>query len=283
MLQIFDTDQAKPFLKWVGGKRQLLPEINKLLPKKYNNYYEPFIGGGALLFSQKIDSNKKYFINDYNEELVNVYKTIQSDVENLINNLKIHENSPEYFYAIRALDRDENYKKLSNIERASRFIYLNKTAYNGLYRVNSKNQHNAPFGKYKNPNICDQVNLRSCAIKLSHVTVDTGDYKSQTITRINKNDFIYFDPPYAPLSKTSDFTSYTENGFGNLEQHELKEYCDYLTTKGVKFLLSNSNSDLIRDLYKDYEISIVLANRAVNCKAKGRGKVEEVLIRNYNE
>lgn len=283
MLQKFDTDQAKPFLKWVGGKRQLLPKIKKLMPKEYNDYFEPFIGGGALLFSMPIDQNKRYFINDYNEELMNVYKTIQGDVENLIADLKKHENTPEYFYETRSWDRSEDYKSRTNVERASRFIYLNKTGYNGLYRVNSKNQINVPFGKYKNPAICDEINLRNCETKLKHVTISQGDYKAETITRISKGDFIYFDPPYAPVSKTADFTSYTKDGFGDKEQLELKEYCDYLDSKGLKFMLSNSKVPLILDLYKDYEIHTVMASRAINCKSSGRGKVEEVLIRNYNE
>lgn len=287
MLQIVEKpiiiSEPKPFLKWVGGKRQLLPEIHKWMPSDYNNYFEPFVGGGALFFSNNIIPEKKYYLNDYNTELVNVYKIIRDNVDELIDDLKSHVNTPEYYYQIRKIDREINYNKLSNLKKASRFIFLNKTGYNGLYRVNSKNEYNVPFGRYKNPKICDSVNLKACSKKLKSINIDTGDYKAQTITRVSDNDFVYFDPPYAPASKTSDFTLYTEKGFYEKEQLALKEYCDYLTSKNVKFLLSNSNVELIKNLYKDYKIEVVMANRAINCKASGRGKIEEVLIRNYSD
>lgn len=268
-----------PFLKWVGGKRQLMPAINNLLPKKYTDYYEPFVGGGALFFYTQ---PKKAIINDFNEELINVFNVIKNSPEDLINDLKTHKNESDYFYHIRALDRTEEYTNFSDIKKASRIIYLNKTCYNGLYRVNSSGEFNSPFGRYKNPNIVNEITIRSVSIYLNinEITILTGDFED-SVKNIKKGAFAYFDPPYDPVSKSSNFTGYVQGGFDMYEQVRLRDLCNKLNEKGVKFLLSNSATPLIEELYKDYEISYVKANRFINSDPKKRGEIDEVLIRNY--
>lgn len=274
---------AKPFVKWVGGKRQLLPEISKRVPKKssISTYYEPFLGGGAIFLSMQ---PKKAIVNDYNSELINAYKVIQNDVEGLINHLKIHKNEEEYFYHLREQDRESDYKNWSDIEKASRLIYLNKTCYNGLYRVNSQGYFNTPFGKYKNPNIVNEYVLRELHsyFNNSSITFLNEDFE-ESLKYIRKGAFVYFDPPYASVSSTSNFTGYTAGGFGEDEQKRLRDLCDTLNSKGVKFMISNANVDLIQELYadRDYNIDIIGAKRSVNSVAKKRGEVEEVLIYNY--
>ena len=272
--------QCEPFLKWVGGKRQLLSQIEKYMPNEYNNYFEPFIGGGALFF--KLSKSQSTII-DLNEELINVYKIIAYNPVELIQDLKKHKNNKEYFYKIRELDRNDSYiLKTSDIERASRFIYLNKTCFNGLYRVNKKGQFNVPFGNYKKVKYIDEENILNCSKLLKKTNIIHGNFLN--IEKIVKeNDFVYFDPPYIPLNETSNFTSYTKENFNLDTQIELKKLCDRLTNNNIKFLLSNSNSDLVRDLYKDYEIIEVLANRSINSKADGRKKIKELLVRNFNK
>ena len=271
---------AAPVLKWVGGKRQLMSEIEKLIPKNYGKYYEPFIGGGAVLFELQ---PSKAVINDINGELINLYNVIKDDVESLINDLKKHKNDQEYFYKIRELDRKKDYyDRLSNVEKASRIIYLNKTCYNGLFRVNRAGEFNTPFGKYKNPNIVDEVTLRAVNkyFNKADITILNGDFE-ESLKGIRKGAFVYLDPPYDPISDSSNFTGYNKGGFNKEEQIRLKELCDKLDKKGVKFLLSNSCTDFIKDLYKDYNINIVKAKRAINSKGNLRGEVDEVLVRNY--
>lgn len=274
---------AKPFVKWVGGKRQLLPEISKRVPKKssISTYYEPFLGGGAVFLSMQ---PKKAIVNDYNSELINAYKVIQNDVEGLINHLKTHKNEEEYFYHLREQDRESDYKNWSDIEKASRLIYLNKTCYNGLYRVNSQGYFNTPFGKYKNPNIVNEYVLRELHSYFNNnsITFLNEDFE-ESLKYIRKGAFVYFDPPYASVSSTSNFTGYTAGGFGEDEQKRLRDLCDTLNSKGVKFMISNANVDLIQELYadRDYNIDIIGAKRSVNSVAKKRGEVEEVLIYNY--
>ena len=268
-----------PVLKWVGGKRQLITQITELLPSRYATYYEPFIGGGAVFFHLQ---RKKVVINDFNSELVNVYKTIQSDVEALIEDLKKHKNESDYFYEMRALDRSDTFSELTNIEKASRVLYLNKTCFNGLYRVNSSGEFNTPFGRYKNPNIVNEITLRAVHkyLKTNDITILNQDFAS-IFDNIKKNDFVYLDPPYDPVSKSSNFTGYNQGGFSTDDQIRLRELCDRLNKKGVKFLLSNSATDFIKEEYKDYQINIVKATRSINSNAKKRGAVDEVLIRNY--
>lgn len=269
-----------PILKWVGGKRQLLSEIIPLIDESCDNYVEPFIGGGAVLFRLQ---PKKAIINDYNTELINVYRTVRDDLDGLVALLKEHEkyNSSDYYYEVRALDRTPDFDKMSNLEKAARIIYLNKTCYNGLYRVNSLGQFNSPYGKYKNPNIVNEVVLRAISkyLNRNEISIRSGDYKD-VLNDIEKNTFVYLDPPYMPISSSSSFTGYTEGGFGYDKQVELKEECDKLNSKGVHFLQSNSDCEEIRELYKAYRIKVVKAKRAINSDAKKRGQINEVLIYN---
>lgn len=270
---------SKPFIKWVGGKRQLIDKIKQNMPLEFNRYFEPFVGGGAVFFELK---QKNSFINDYNHELTNLYEIVKINPIALIKDLKTHINTEEYFYGMRMLDRDAVlYKKLSKVKRASRFVYLNKTGFNGLYRVNSKGQHNVPYGRYVNPKIVDIENIMSCSSLLQTTIITTGDFENIK-DYVQAGDFVYLDPPYVPLNTTSSFTSYTDQGFSENMQIRLKYFCDYITSIGAYFMLSNSYTDFILSLYDGYEIKIVEANRALNCKASGRGKINEVLVMNYD-
>lgn len=267
-----------PIVKWVGGKRQLLFELLKNMPKTYNRYFEPFIGGGALFFELQPDNA---YISDMNEELINLYSVVRDSVDELIEDLSKHEISKEYFLEIRNIDRTEEYSKLSNVERASRFIYLNRTCFNGMYRVNSKGEFNVPFGNYKNPRIIDENNLLNCSELLKKTEIKCADF-SEIIHKVQKGDFVYFDPPYVPLNETSSFTSYTKDGFDIDMQFKLREVCDELDSMGVKFMLSNSDTKLVNELYANYEIKKVFASRQINANADGRGKITEVLVKNYD-
>ena len=265
---------------WVGGKRQLLPDIVPMINKKAPLYVEPFIGGGAVLFNMQ---PKKAIINDYNQELINVYITVRDNLEELLDELRIHEenNSSDYYYEIRALDRAEEFAQMSNVEKAARIIYLNKTCYNGLYRVNMAGQFNSPYGKYKNPNIVNEAVLRAISnyFNTNEITILNGDYK-EVLKDLEKEAFVYLDPPYMPISSSS-FTGYTEGGFGYNSQVELKKECDKLNEKGIRFVQSNSDCEIIRELYKDYKIKTVKAKRSINSVGNKRGEINEVLI--YNE
>ena len=281
MSKVKKNNLVVPFVKWAGGKRQLLPEILTRIPKsKITAYYEPFIGGGALLFHLQ---PKKAVINDFNSDLINAYKIIANEVDSLIADLSKHQNNAEYYYKIRELDRDaEKFNFLSDVEKASRLIYLNKTCYNGLFRVNSAGEFNSPFGSYKSPNIVNETTLRAINdyFNSSDIQFEIGDFE-EALKGIKKDSFVYFDPPYDPVSTSSNFTGYTNLGFDKEEQIRLKNACDVLNKKGVKFLLSNSATDFIKDLYKDYIIDIIPAKRIINSNATLRGDIEEVLIRNY--
>lgn len=268
-----------PFLKWVGGKRQLISDISPLLPSKISTYYEPFIGGGALLFHLQ---PKKAVINDYNSELINTYEVIRDNVEDLIIDLAKHKNEKDYFYEMRAKDRQYNFNELSDIERASRVLYLNKTCFNGLYRVNKSGEFNTPFGSYKNPNIVNEPVLRAVSAYLNQndIKILNVDFE-QAVKGARKGAFVYFDPPYDPVSKSSNFTGYIEGGFGADEQERLRDICVDLDKKGVKFLLSNSATCFMKDLYKDFEIIEVNAKRHINSVGTKRGFVAEILVRNY--
>ncbi|RYY36440.1 MAG: DNA adenine methylase [Sphingobacteriaceae bacterium] len=273
------NDLVAPVLKWVGGKRQLIPAITKLLPKKFNNYYEPFIGGGALFFHLQ---PKNAVINDVNADLINVYQVIKDNPDELIEDLKEHQNTSEYFYNIRNLDRSDEINLLSNIQRASRVLFLNKTCFNGLYRVNNAGEFNTPFGFYKNPNIVNHITIKAVSnyLNTNNINISNIDY-ADCISDIKKGSFVYFDPPYHPITQTSNFTGYVQGGFNIAEQERLKSVCDLLNSKGISFLLSNSSADFIRDLYKDYTIHTVQATRQINSVAEKRGAVDEVLICNY--
>ena len=271
---------AAPVVKWVGGKRQLLDEIAPRLPKRITTYCEPFLGGGAVLFSLQ---PRNAIVNDLNADLMLVYEVIRDDVELLIAALEQHENTAEYFYNIRDLDRDKNaYREMSAVERASRIIYLNKTCYNGLFRVNASGEFNSPFGHYKNPNIVNAPVLRAVSkyltannIQLLHIDFE------EVLQRVPRGGFVYLDPPYDPVSDTASFTGYNRGGFGREEQERLKRCCDELAARGVRFLLSNSATSFIKELYTGYTVEIVHAKRTINSDASKRGAVEEVLIRNY--
>lgn len=269
-----------PVLKWVGGKRQLLPEVRKYIPKKITTYCEPFVGGGAVLFDIQPE---KAIINDINSELINLYEVIRDDVDLLIDDLKKHKNEEEYFYKTREMDRDSDvYNNMTKIERASRIHYLNKTCYNGLFRVNQAGQFNSPFGRYKNPNITNEITLKSVGkyFNDSKIIFKCGDFE-EGVKGIRKGSFVYLDPPYDPVSDSSNFTGYAKGGFDRNEQKRLKRLCDKLNKRGIKFLLSNSATDFIMDLYKEYDIEIIKAKRAINSNGKKRGEVDEVLVRNY--
>lgn len=271
-----------PVVKWVGGKRQLLDEIVPRLPKHITTYCEPFLGGGAVLFSLQ---PKNAIVNDLNADLMLVYEVIRDDVELLIASLDRHQNTAEYFYNIRDLDRDKDaYREMSAVERASRIIYLNKTCYNGLFRVNASGEFNSPFGHYKNPNIVNASVLRAVSKYLSanNIRLVHVDFE-EALQQIPKGSFVYLDPPYDPVSDTASFTGYNRGGFGREEQERLKRCCDELTARGIRFLLSNSVTLYIKSLYRNskYIVEIVHAKRAINSDASKRGAVEEVLIRNY--
>lgn len=270
-----------PFLKWAGGKRQLMPEIREMLPDGVTThpYYEPFIGGGALFFELL---PKRAVINDYNEELINVYTVIRDNPSELIEDLKRHKNTAEYFYKIRAIDRQPLFSNLTRIERASRIIYLNKTCYNGLYRVNNAGEFNSPFGRYKNPNIVNEPVIKAVSkyLNSSQIQISSCDY-ALILKDAPTDSFVYLDPPYHPISEGSSFTGYVQGGWNEGEQLRLRDVCNRLSERGIKFLLSNSASDFIREIYSDYNIHIVQAKRSVNSNPSRRGQVDEFLIRNY--
>ena len=272
----------QPFIKWVGGKRGVLPQILPLLPKEFNSYFEPFVGGGAMffeLYSLGMLKNKKVYLSDINSELINAYNIVKNNPIELIESLKgfKEKHSEEFYYKIRALDREETFLKRSNIFRATRFIYLNKTCFNGLYRVNSKGYYNVPMGKYKNPNICDEVVIHHASESLQNTIISNTSYKN-ILLNVLEDDFIYLDPPYYPLTHTSSFTSYSEFSFLEKEQIELFELFQKLNQKGCKILKSNSNAEFIKNLYADFEIRDIQANRFINSKSSGRGRISEIII-----
>ena len=301
---LFEKDkiECKPFIKWVGGKGQLLSEINKLYPvelgKNIKKYAEIFVGGGAVLFDilskYKLD---EVYISDKNLELINTYKSIRDNVDILIKSLKEMEeqyipldteNRKDYYYKKR-----EEYNSLkinsevNNIEKAILFIFLNKTCFNGLYRVNKKGKFNVPMGAYKKPKICDEENLKNVSLTLRNVKIVYADYR-ESEKFIDDKTFVYIDPPYRPLNITSSFTSYTENDFNDKEQIELAEYINVLNKKGAKIVISNSdpkNNDIddnfFDKLYKNYNINRVKATRMLNSNASLRGAINELLITNY--
>lgn len=271
----------QPFLKWAGGKRQLLPQIEKAFPKKFEHYYEPFLGGGAVLLHLQ---PKKAVVNDYNEDLINCYLCIKNNFDELIQKLKEYEdkNDADSFYEIRGKDRLEEYKTWTNVEKAARLIYLNRTCYNGLFRLNSQGYFNTPFGAYKNPCICNEPVLKALHDYFleNDITFLTGDFYDACIDA-PAGSLIYFDPPYEPLEKQNSFVSYTENGFTRKDQKRLKELCDILIERGCYIVVSNSNTKFILDLYGDktkYRIRKVNARRNINSNAKKRGQIKEVLI-----
>ena len=268
--------RARPFVKWAGGKRQLIGQLVKSLPT-FENYHEPFLGGGAFFFHlEALGLIKKAFLNDSNVELISTYEVIKTEVEALIDLLSSDKfrNDKETFYTVRS-----EFPK-DRIERAARFIYLNKTAFNGLYRVNSQGNFNVPFGKYHNPKIVDKENLRqvSRALQKDHLT--SSDFEV-VLTQAKKGDLVYFDPPYFPLSKTASFTSYTVGDFTENDQQRLFLCFKKLHERGCYVMLSNSYTKFTAGLYKEFNEEIAYASRAINCKAEGRGRIKELIVRNW--
>jgi len=265
-------------VKWAGGKKQLIDQFELYFPKKVERYIEPFVGGGAVAFHIiKRYEPKEVIISDINEELINAYNVVKTDVENLIPLLKKYKekHSKEEFYKIREIDHNT----LSNLEKAARFIYLNKTCFNGLYRVNSKGKFNVPIGDHKNPAICMENDLREISKLMENVNAKVMSFE-ETIKLTKKGDFIYFDPPYYPLKRES-FTTYTKNSFLEKEQEKLAYLFHELHKNKCKVMLSNSDTDYIKELYNKHNIHLVQATRMINSNAAKRGKINEVLITNY--
>lgn len=265
----------KPFIRWAGGKTKLLSQLRSFIPETYNKYIEPFLGGAALFF----DTNpSKVILSDINKELINLYIVLRDNLDELVEDLKKYSNDEECYYKCRGQDRNLNYRKWSNVERASRILYLNKTCWNGLYRVNSSGYFNVPFGKRTNPNIIDRNTLKNCSETLEGTDIYVHGFE-HILNYVSKNDFVYLDPPYAPLKKDS-FIGYSKEGFGEQSQIDLKNVCDMINKRGAYFVLSNSYTPFILDLYNEYNINTVYAPRFINSDGNNRGAVKEVIITN---
>jgi len=268
--------RSKPFLKWAGGKGRLLPELIARLPKSFAGYHEPHVGSGALFFelaSRGVLS--QVYLSDSNPSLIDTYVAVRDQVEDVIAILKKHQkkHDQDYYYLVRALDPS----RLTLAGRAARVIYLNRTCYNGLYRENKSGQFNVPFGRYENPTICDGANLRNVSRALSEVDIARRGYVS-VIDWAKPGDFVYFDPPYHPLSATSSFTAYDRNGFTADDQRGLRDVFAELARRGVSVMLSNSDTPLIRELYAGFNIDRVYASRSINSKGNRRGKIAELIV-----
>lgn len=297
-------DVVRPFVKWAGGKGSLIPQITKYYPFELKNgriekYVEPFVGGGAVLIDilQKYEVQEAYAF-DINKDLINCYNVIKFNVEDLIQKLEKkekeflsldNEKRKNYFYDVREEYNSYVLDAEPNVKRASEFIFLNRTCFNGLYRVNRNGKFNVPFGKYKNPTICDSSNLRNLSKLIKDVLFEYGDYKKSE-ELIDAHTFVYFDPPYRPLSDTSGFTSYTKEDFNDEKQKELAEYFNLLSTRNAKLMLSNSNpknvdsnDNFFEDIYRGFNINEVSAKRMINSNSEGRGEISELLITNYEE
>lgn len=267
----------RPFLKWVGGKTQLLREIQLLIPEQFGTYYEPFIGGGAVYFHLR---PPRAVIGDVNQELIDCFGAVRDCLPDVIDVLETHRYEQEYYYSVRAADRET----LTLPEKAARTIFLNRTGFNGLYRVNKKGTFNVPFGRYTDPLICDEENLAACAEVLAETELRCGNFKSVLAT-VRAGDFVYLDPPYVPASKTANFTSYVAGGFGHDDQMELAQELERLHSIGARFVLSNADAEGVRAMYEALDIDTlriigVQALRAVNSKSTKRGRVGEVLVTN---
>ncbi|MCC6796109.1 MAG: DNA adenine methylase [Candidatus Hydrogenedentes bacterium] len=271
----------RPFLKWVGGKGQLLNELLAQVDRagKFHRYHEPFVGGGALFFelvrTGRMPAAKAY-LSDNNANLIAVYRGVREDVDRVIALLLEHKrkHSEKHYYEVRARAPKDD------IDQAARIIYLNKTGYNGLYRENSQGKYNVPFGRYKNPGICDEENLRAVAKALQKAKLEVRHF-AKVLDCVDKGDFVYFDPPYHPVSKTASFTGYDKGGFSEDFQRLLAKIAEDLDARGVRVLLSNSMTPLVKELYAKFTIDEVFANRNVNSRGDRRGKISEALIRNF--
>jgi DNA adenine methylase len=265
-------DTAQPFVKWAGGKRSLLEQMRRHLPQSFGRYFEPFVGSAALFFDLR---PKRATLSDNNSRLIATYRGLRDATDAVIALLKSYRYDRDFFMAMRDRDIDGE----SDAVVAAWFIYLNKTGYNGLYRVNSNNRFNVPFGRFTNPNICDEANLRACARALHGAAIRHSDFEGAT-QKARKGDLVYFDPPYVPLSATSSFTSYTSSGFGVAEQERLRDTAKRLARRGVHVILSNSSAGAVEALYReDFDIVRVFARRSINSRVDGRQPIAEVLIK----
>ncbi len=263
----------RPFLKWAGGKSQLLEQFGPLLPRAFEGYHEPFLGGAAVFFSLRAARAR---LTDVNEELIGCYRAVRDDADGVISALLQHRYEKSHFYAVREQDP----AGLSATERAARTIFLNKTAFNGLYRVNSRGVFNVPFGRYQNPLICDPDNLLACSAALQYVSLEVADF-SAVLEHARAGDFVYFDPPYVPLSDTAYFTGYAPGGFAWQRQQELAHVFTELSRRGVHAMLSNSDVPALRELYGAFRIETVAASRRINSSIAKRGKLNEIVVLNY--
>jgi DNA adenine methylase len=264
----------RPFLKWAGGKTRLIAQYKQYFPQQYQTYYEPFLGGGAIFFHLHPTTAR---LTDINGELITTYRCVRDHVEELIALLQEHQkkHNKEYYYDLR------DYTQGSELEKAARLLYLNKTCFNGLYRVNSQGKFNVPLGRYKNPNICPQDILRAASAALTGAEIEQADFTNILNYATSSDDFVYFDPPYYPISETSYFTAYSNSCFGETQQLQLKDIFQELAQRGVKVMLSNSDCEFIREIYAGFHIETILAPRSINSNAKKRGQITEVLITSY--
>jgi len=268
--------KARPFLKWAGGKGQLLSQYEPFFPRQWNTYHEPFLGGGAVFFhlAQGIPRGlRRFLLSDINPELVNVYCCVRDHVEEVISLLSRHQaqHSRDYYYAMRSARLEDP------VQRAARLIYLNKTCFNGLYRENARGEFNVPLGRYRNPRICDAENLRAASQVLQRAEIAVQPFW-QVLERAEPGDFVYLDPPYHPVSASSSFTAYSRYAFGEAEQVQLRDVFVALANRGVQVLLSNSDCPFVRELYRGYPIHTIVASRAINSQGHKRGPITEVLV-----
>ncbi|HLO83605.1 MAG TPA: DNA adenine methylase [Nostocaceae cyanobacterium] len=277
--QIPKKNSPRPFLKWAGGKSRLIQQYKDYFPKSFDTYYEPFLGGGAVFFYLQ---PQRAILTDINAELINAYCCVRDEVEDLINELKKHQerhslNNPNYYYDVR------DYEQGSNLEKAARLIYLNKTCFNGLYRVNSQGKFNVPMGRYKNPGICQEDLLRSASEALKDAEIKVNDFTAILDYAVSSNDFVFCDPPYYPLSSTSNFTAYSQNSFDEKDQERLRNTCAELASRGVKVMICNSHSEIIKSLYQEinFNIRTIKAPRSINSNTQSRGLIDELLITSY--
>ncbi|MGM0574600.1 MAG: DNA adenine methylase [Myxococcota bacterium] len=266
-------EEVRPVLKWAGGKKRLLHELLPRLPERFGRYFEPFFGGGALYFSLQPEVAT---LGDVNSELMTVYRCVRDELDALVAHLQRHRYEKDYYYRMRALDP----RDLTPVERASRTIYLNRTCFNGLYRVNRRGQFNVPFGRYSNPVICQEDRLEAASRVLQNTSLREGDFR-WVVDEAREGDLVYFDPPYQPISRTSNFTSYAAGGFGEDDQVGLADVFARLASRGVRCVLSNSDTPLVRELYEDFRVETVLAPRAISRRADGRRPVREVIVRSW--
>ncbi len=271
-----EATPAEPVLKWAGGKSRILHELVPRLPRPSQwtgRYFEPFVGGAAVFLHLR---PRRAVLSDVNPELVHLYTTIRDEVEALIEDLGRHTYDRQYYYAVRALDPAE----LPPIERASRMIFLNRTCFNGLWRVNRRGQFNVPFGRYANPTLCPEDRLRAMSAALAETEIRHADFE-RAVAGARRGDFVYFDPPYVPLTKTANFTSYAAGSFGLKDQERLAALFTALGRRGVRCMLSNSDTPLVRELYAGHHIDQILAPRAISRDPDNRRPVAEVVVRNY--